>query len=343
MTGRCRRLFLVAGLSMACCGSTMASADEAALAAAARKEGEITWYVASIDARHAEAAGHAFAAAYGPKVNVVSAPAQVMFQRLTQNLSRNAYNVDVFSSVDIGNFVTLKSQGALAAYTPENAAKLLPIFQGLDKDRMFHATIASVLLIAYNRDKLAASDAPRSWRDLLEPKWSDKLVLAHPAFGIYAANWAVQVAKMYGKAYLQRLPALRPQIARSLHDAVTTVSTGERLITPAPAPLVQEAAEKGQPLAAQYPEDGAVLVMTPSAILKSAPHPNAARLFMEYLLGPEFGKILVQAHYLPRRPGVEAPPGDKAVKDTKIVRPTIDDMTKSIPQVATLWRETFGQ
>jgi iron(III) transport system substrate-binding protein len=124
---------------------------------------------------------------------------------------------------------------------------------------------------------------------------------------------------------------------------VTAVGTGERLVTAAPAPLVHEAAEKGQPLAAQYPEDGAVLVMTPSAVLKSAPHPNAARLFMEYLLGPEFGKILVRAHYLPRRLGVEVPPSDKAVKDTKIIRPTIDEMTKSIPQVAALWRETFGQ
>jgi iron(III) transport system substrate-binding protein len=344
MTRRCRLLLFAASLCATLLGcAAAASAQDAKLIAAARKEGVVTWYVASINARSAEAAGRAFSAAFGPKVNVVSAPAPVMFQRLTQNLSQNAFNADVFSSTDIGNFLTLKAQGALASYAPANEAKLLPLLRGLDKDATFHATVASVMVIAYNRDKLAAADVPKTWRDLTDDKWADKLVLAHPAFGVYAANWAVQIEKMYGKAYLKRLHELRTQIARSMPDAIAMVAAGQRMLTAAPAARVLEAADSGHPLAVQYPGDGAIMVATPSAILKTAPHPNAARLFMEYLLSPEFGAILVQAHYAGRRDGVPLATDNKALSDIKVIRPTIDEMTKSVPQVTALWRALFGQ
>ena len=130
MLGTTRR-FLLCALAFAACipGTVPASADLKALEEGARREGELTWYVASLDARNAEAAGRAFTAKYGAKVSVVRAPSQVMFQRLMQDLSQNIANADVFSSVDVGNFVTLKQRGSLAAFTPEAARQVLPAFQ----------------------------------------------------------------------------------------------------------------------------------------------------------------------------------------------------------------------
>ena len=64
---------------------------------------------------------------------------------------------------------------------------------------------------------------------------------------------------------------------------------------------------------------------------------------MEYLLSPEFGAILVQAHYAGRRDGVPLATDNKALSDIKVIRPTIDEMTKSVPQVTALWRALFGQ
>lgn len=332
---------LLAGASVA--SSATALADMKALEEAARKEGEVTWYVASIDARNAEATGRAFTAKYGPKVNVVRAPSQVMFQRLTQDLSQKARNADVFSSVDVGNFVTLKEQGALMAYKPENAAKLLPAFQALDKDGMFHATIASVIIIAYNKEKVAAGDVPKNWTDLLDAKWSGKIALGHPAFSGFAGNWAAQMNKLYGRPFIQALEKQKPQVGRSLFDAVNLVSSGERLVTAAPIAPILENADKGKPLAVTYPADGSILVATPSAVMKDAPHPNAAKLFMEFLLGPEFGAILVKARYEAMRADVKPLPGAKSVTEIKTIRPTIEETTKGIPQVAALWRDVFGQ
>jgi len=330
-------------IALCLAGGGAALADTKALEEAARKEGEVTWYVASLDARNAELAGRTFAAKYGPKVNVVRAPSQVMFQRLTQDLSQNARNADVFSSVDVGNFVTLKGQGALLAYRPENAAKLLPAFQDLDKDGMFHANLASVMIIAYNKEKVKAEDVPKNWPDLLDPKWSGKIALGHPAFSGFAGNWAAQMHKLYGRSFLERLEKQKPQVGRSLFDAVNLVSSGERLLTASPIAPILENADKGRPLGVVYPADGAILVATPSAVVKTAPHPNAAKLFMEFLLGPEFGEILVKARYEAMRADVKPLPGARAVSEIKTIRPTIEETTKGIPQVAEIWRDVFGQ
>jgi iron(III) transport system substrate-binding protein len=332
-------LALLALISVIASGPALADIKD--IEAAAKKEGELTWYVASIDARNAEKAGKRFTDKYGIKVNVVRAASQIMFQRLEQDLSQNVGNADVFSSVDIANFVTLKNNGALLAYLPDNAKDLLPSFQHLDPDNAFHATVASVIAIDYNSDKV--KDPPKTWTDLTDPKWAGKLALGHPAYSGFAGNWAAQMLKLYGKSYFEKLEKLQPLVSRSLLDATNLLSSGERLVTASPISPILEFKDKGNPLAIQYPDDGAILVSTPSGILKNAPHPNAAKVFMEFLLGPEFNVILAEAHYETMRADVKPLPGTKSVAEIKVIKPTAEDSTQGIPEVAELWRNVFGQ
>ncbi|MEO6032080.1 MAG: extracellular solute-binding protein, partial [Burkholderiaceae bacterium] len=317
--------------------------DMKSLEEAARKEGELTWYVASIDSRNEETAGKIFTAKYGIKVNVVRAASQIMFQRLSQDLAQGAANADVFSSVDIANFVDLKQKNALALYHPENAARVYPVFQNLDPEGYFHATVASVIALAYNTQKVKAADAPKSWTDLLDPKWADKIALGHPAYSGFAGTWAAQMNKLYGKTYFERLSKLKPQISRSLLDATTLLASGERWLTASPISPLVESADKGNPIAISYPSDGSILVQTPSGVMKNARHPNAARLFMEFLLGPEFSQVLVKARYESLLPDVKPLAGVKPVSEIKTIQPTLDDQTKGVPAVAELWRDIFGQ
>lgn len=344
MTALAGRLIVPALLMALSLGTgNAAGSKNDALRAAARKDGEVTWYVASMGARAAEAAGLAFTAKYGVKTNVVQGPSQVVFQRLTQELAKGAHNADVFSSVDVGKFMTLKEQDALTPYVPANAAKLLPVFQGLDKDGAFHATIASVVAIAYNTDRVTADEAPQTWTDLLHARWSGQIALGHPAFSGFAGNWAVQMHNLYGRSYFDQLKQQKPEVSRSVLNAVKLVATGERAIAVVPVAPVLKYADRGKPLAVRYPSDGSILVSTPSAIVEGAPHPNAAKLFMEFLLGPEFGNILAAARYEAMRADVKPLPGATPVTEINIVRPTIAETTKGLPQVAKLWREIFGQ
>lgn len=260
-----------------------------------------------------------------------------------QDLGQEAANADVFSSVDVGHFVTLKGKGALAHYRPANAAEVLPQFQNLDPDGYFYATVASVIALGYNMKKVQAGAAPKSWSDLLDQKWTDKIALGHPAYSGFAGTWAAQMFKLYGKSYFEGLAKLRPLVSRSLLDATTLLTSGERWITASPISPLMVSADKGNPIAIAYPSDGSILVSTPSGVMKNAPHPNAARLFMEFLLGPEFSRILVKARYETMRADVKPLPGVKSVAELKVVQPTAEDQTKGIPAVAELWRNIFGQ
>lgn len=339
------RALLLAGLAgaaiLGACGRSFADMGE--LAQAARKEGLVTWYVASIDTRNAEAAGRIFTAKYGPKVVVVRAPPQVAFQRLTHDLAENSNNADVFSSVGIGNFLTLKQNGALASYKPVNAAALLPAFRSVDKDNTFHTTVASLVVLGYNKARVRPRDVPNNWSDLTEPKWYDKIALANPAFSGFTGNWAAQMNKLYGKPFFVALHQQKPQIDRSVPDSVKQIASGDRLITASPIASIMESADSGEPLDIVYPADGSILVATLSAILKNAPHPNAAKLFMEFLLGPEFGHILVSAHYEAMRPDVQPLPGAKSVSEVKTILPSVQDSTAGVSEAAKLWQSVFGQ
>jgi iron(III) transport system substrate-binding protein len=184
---------------------------------------------------------------------------------------------------------------------------------------------------------------PKSWTDLLDPKWTNKIALGHPAYSGFAGNWAAQIFKLYGKQYFERIEKLQPLVSRSLLDATNLLASGERLVTGSPVAPNLESADRGNPIAVQYPTDGAFLVSTPSGILKNAPHPNAARLFMEFLLGPEFNVILVHARYESMRADVKPLPGAKSVSEIKVIRPTLEDSIVGIPAVAELWRNVFGQ
>ncbi|HYM32679.1 MAG TPA: extracellular solute-binding protein [Candidatus Cybelea sp.] len=320
------------------------SGHEAELYAAAKKEGELTWYTAHSDDITAQALGRAFEAKYpGIKVAVVRTTAQVAFQRVSQEIKAGAMQVDVLSSTDVGHYVYLKEKGLLEKYVPENASKVLDIYKNIDPDGFYHVTSAGLIGIAFNTAKLKEADAPKNWTDLLDPKWKDKIALGHPGFSGYVGTWALTLRKLYGWDFFEKLKANNPQIGRSINDTVTMLNAGERLVAGSgPAATALESAAKGNPIAMIYPTDGTVLIIAPSGIMKGAHHPNAARLFMEFLLSVEASKVWVDHFSESMRPEVPAFGGGKSAKDVKTIRPSIQEITTGIPEVIKQWRDTFG-
>src|SRR5471032_291739 len=132
----------------------VARADMAALQEAAKKDGELTWYTAHYTSEAAEELGAVFTKLYGIKVNVVRTTAQVAYQRLTQDIKNNQTNCDVFSSTDIGHYVRLKKEGKLEKYTPEDAARILDVFKGLDPDGYYHTTSGCFLMVTATTEKV---------------------------------------------------------------------------------------------------------------------------------------------------------------------------------------------
>jgi iron(III) transport system substrate-binding protein len=320
------------------------SAREKELYEAAKKEGELTWYMSHSDDATAQALGRNFESLYGGvKVNVVRTTAQVAFQRVSQEIKAGAMQVDVLSTTDMGHFVYLKEKSLLEKYVPENAGKVLDIYRNYDPDGTYFVTSAGMIAIGYNTSKLKEAEAPKSWTELTDPKWKDKIALGHPGFSGYVGTWVVTLRKLYGWQFFETLAKNNPQIGRSINDTVTMLNAGERWIAGSgPVGTAMSSAQKGNPLAMIYPSDGTVLIIAPSGIMKGVKHPNAARLFMEYLLSAEASQVWVDHFNESLRPEISPSRGAKAAKDVKTIRPTVEEITRGIPEVIKQWRDTFG-
>jgi iron(III) transport system substrate-binding protein len=321
------------------------TAHEKELYEASRKEGgELTWYTAHSDDITAQALGRSFEALYpGIKVNVLRTTAQVAYQRITQEIKASAIQCDVFSSTDLGHSVELKAKGAFEKYVPENASKVAAIYQGYDPDGTYFVTSAGMIGIGYNTAKVKEADAPKNWTDLLDPKWKDNIALGHPGFSGYVGTWALTLRNQYGWDFFEKLARNNPRVGRSINDTVTMLNAGESAIAGSgPVGTLLDSLKKGNPLAMVYPTDGSVLIIAPSSIMKGGKHQNAARLYMEFLMSEGASRIWVEHFNESIRPEVSAVEGAKSAKDLKVIRPTVAEITKGVPEVIKAWRETFG-
>jgi iron(III) transport system substrate-binding protein len=320
-----------------------ARADDAALLEGARKEGTLTWYIAQVDGETAEDMGRAFTRQYpGVKVAVIRTTGQVAYERLVQDLRNNAPQCDVFSTTDIAHMPALMKRNALARYVPDNAAALAPAFKGLGEDGFYYPTTSTLMLIIVNTQKVKPEDAPKTWTDLLDPRWKGNVAFGHPGFSGYVGVWALAMRDLYGWDYFTRLAKNNPRIGRSGNDPITLLNAGECLVGLGPLATALLTASKGNPIAAQYPTDGSVLCIGPSGVLASAPHPNAARLFANWLLSPEFGKIAAEHFVYPARADAPTIAGAKPLEQVKLIRLSTAQIGKGVPEVIEQWRDTFS-
>ena len=316
---------------------------DAALEDAARKEGTLTWYVAQVDGETAEVMGRAFTAQYpGVKVAVIRTTGQVAYERLTQDMKNNAPQCDVFSTTDISHMPALMQKKALANYTPDNAAALAPAFRGLGQDGYWYPNHSTLMMIIYNTQNVKPEEAPKNWPDLLDPKWKGKVAFGHPAFSGYVGVWTVQMRKLYGWAYFDKLAKNNPRIGRSGNDPITLLNAGECVTGLGPLATALLTASKGNPMAIQYPTDGSMLCIGPSGVLANAPHPSAARLFMNWLLGRECAQVMADNFQTPVRDDVPPKAGAKPLTEVKLLRLTTEEIGKGVPEVIEQWRDTFS-
>jgi iron(III) transport system substrate-binding protein len=310
---------------------------------AARKEGSVTWYIAQVDTATAETMGSAFTARFpGVTVSVIRTTGQVAYERLLQDLKNGSPQCDVFSSTDPSQYPALKKRGALAEYTPAGAATLLPAFQNVSDPGFMYPSSATAHLLVYNSIHVKPQDAPKSWTDLLDPRWKGRVATGHPAFSGCTGIWALALKKAYGWQYFEKLAKNNPRIGRSGNDPVTLINAGECLVGPAPGNTAFQQVDKNNPIVPVYPTDGATLCLGPSSVMTSAPHPNAARLYMEWLMSDDFSKLSVANHGDPVHSGVALSSGQKPLDQVPILSLTVQEIAQGVPQVIEQWRDTFG-
>lgn len=196
---------------------------------AAKKEGTIVWYT-STDVEIAETLGKAFEAKYpGIKVQIDRSGSERVFQRIGQEHMANVQACDVVNSSDAAHFIYWKREGWLAPYLPEDVAKYFPADQQ-DPDGTYATVRATLSVMGYNPKLVKPEEAPKGFKDLLDPKWTGKVVKSHPSYSGGTLTATFEIARDVGWDYFATLAKQRVMQVESATDPAKKVVLGERPI-----------------------------------------------------------------------------------------------------------------
>src|SRR5262247_3954977 len=330
-------LLVSIGISMA-----VPAAAQDARVEAAKKEGKVVWYT-SLALPTAEKIGKLFEAAYpGIKVEVQRTGSQRILQRVMQEQQANLKLVDVIHTSDAGHFVMLKEKKLLMKYTPAGVDAFSAGFK--DKDGYYFTLRATVNVIAYNTKLVSAAEAPKTWKDLLDPKWKGKLVTAHPGYSGVISTHVLALVHLYGWEYFQQLAKNSVMLVQSAVDPSGVVASGERPVAVNGGEYTfYQAKKKGNPVEIVYPKEGVPLVVSPSAITSFAPHPNAAKLFTDFIFSRDVQQVLADTEGLySGNPQVKYPSDKPRLSDLKLLPVDAEELEKRNEEIKTRFVEFFG-
>ena len=313
--------------------ATSAPAQETtpAMVAAAEKEGRVVWY-SSVDVKVAEGVAKAFREAY-PKipVEVERSGSERVFQRINQEYQSGIKNVDVVNSSDASHFIFWKQQHWLAAHTPPDVKRFAPQYK--DPEGYFATWRATLSVMAYNTKLVPDNEAPKGYLDLLDAKWKGKLTKAHPGYSGTALTGTYAITKALGWEYLEKLAKLGVQQLQSTTATPKSIASGERavMVDGNEYNMFIEIANKS-PVKVVYAKEGTPFVTSPTAIFGDAPHPNAARVFQNFLYTVKVQQLIIdEGGARSVHPDAKEPAGRTPLSQIKMLP---DDPVGMLPQVA---------
>lgn len=262
------------------------------LVAAATKEGKVVNYT-SVEIQIAERLGKAFEAKFpGIKVQNERSGSERIFQRLGQEYGSRIYAADVVTTSDAAHFIIWKKEGILAAYMPDDIVQHFPK-ESYDADGTYMPFRASLSVIAYNTRLVKPEEAPKSFADLLDPKWANRLVKAHPSYSGTILTATYQMSRDLGWDYFDKLSKQKVMQVQSATEPPKKLAQGERrVMVDGNEYLCIQMKEEGAPIEIVYATEGSPMIVSPSAVLKNAPNPNAARLWQNWIHTAEGQQIL---------------------------------------------------
>jgi iron(III) transport system substrate-binding protein len=258
-----------------------AAALPPAVADGAKKEGEIVLYGA-IPAKASKPIRDLFEKNYGIRVNNWRAGPDELIHRAVESKSgENLFDVIVGNEIVMA---ALEKKGLLDSFEPP-AAQGFPRHL-LIRERRMTPWRAIAFGINFNTQRLTADQAPKKWEDLLDPKWKKKFLLPNPAQHLPTLQFILNLEKLLGAKWLnvvQGWAKQKPHVTRDPGEEIPTLASGE---IPLGIGYIKDKFQFAGPIDFVR-MDKYLASMSFIAVARKAPHPNAARLFTDFFLGPE--------------------------------------------------------
>ena len=300
-------LIRVAAIAIVAFAAGKAAAADPALIAAAKKEGQVTWYTTLIVNQIIRPLKDAFEKKYpGITLQYTRADDLVTSAKILAEGQAGRMQADIFDG--IANMLPLEEANLLVPFTVPNAADYPPELKA--KDGYWNAVIMYVFTPGINTELLPKDKAPKTFQDLLDPKLKGKMAWNGSsmagAYG-FVANILTTMGEEKGMTYLRALA--KQQVvnvdasSRAVLDQVIAGEYWMNLMAFNHHTVIS--ARKGAPCDWLKLEPAPV-TLDALGLLKDAPHPNAARLLLEFLLSEEGQKVFQKNEYLPALPSVPA-------------------------------------
>ncbi len=294
------------------------------IAAAAKKEGTLTFYT-TIAEKDLPAIVKPFEQKYGVKVSTWRAGTDKILQRTVTEAQAKKYQVD---AIHFGapEMEALSREKILQAVSSPVHRDLAP--GSVPKHREWAATILSVWVQAYNTSAIRKEDLPKTYADLLDPKWKGKLGIEVKNDDWFATVVQIMGGEEKGLAFFRDLVAKNGISPRQGHTLLNNlVVSGEvPLALTVYNYMPEQSKKKGAPID-WFALEPAVARANAIGVAKRAPHPNAALLFYEYLLGPDGQAAMVSVDYVPTNTKVASPLKGVKIIQTDPIR-TLDESPK---------------
>lgn len=340
MRSRPALLFLgvAAALTLTACGG--GGAGQGATAAGTDEESVLTVYTSEPQAK-IDAVVAAFTEAHPDvQVEVYRAGTGELKTRIATEKENGRIQADVLLAADVPTFEAYAAEGDLQVLEGVQTGGLLP--QVVDPEGYYVGTRVIPTVIVHHTETVA--DPPASWAELTDEQWKGRIAMPNPdVSGAAAFNLSVwELTDGLGREWIEELVANEPTVLESNGPVGQAVAAGTADLGVVVDYVARELAQKGSPIAVEYPDEGVPYVSQPAGVLADAEDPEAANAFVDFLVSAEGQRLAVEQSYLPVREDVGVPEGAPQMAELELLEPDLAEVAGNQDAAVARFNDLLG-
>ncbi|MDW7656766.1 MAG: ABC transporter substrate-binding protein [Bacillota bacterium] len=239
------------------------------------------------------------------KMDYYTAGTGDVITKITTEQQAGGISADLIWIGDPTHYVDMKAKGLLETYVSPEAQFVPEMFR--DPDNQFCGARIVTMGFVYNTQLVKPEDVPKTWEDLLDPRFKDQIGFTDPTFSGTALTTLAGLTNdpAYGWAYLEKLKENGLKLEKGSSSVVTKVGAGEYQISIGADYIARTMINQGSTMGFLLPESGIPLVASPIAIFKGSNNMTAAKILYDYILSEDGQSILVDTFTSPVRIGMK--------------------------------------
>lgn len=333
------RCWLAAGAGLLIGSFAFAASAQEIDMAKAKAEGKLVWYT-STAIEQANNLALMFEKQTGIKVELFRSGGSAILRRFMQEASAGKIAADVMTMSDPAAADQLSEKGTFVAFKPKDFDKITG--SAKNKDGYWVAQRLNAITLYMRGDKVPPAERPRKWTDLTDAKYDGKLVMTDPSFTSVQLTTVGVLAGKYGWDYYEKLNEGDIMVVQGNQQVADNIKRGERLIAVGALDVyIAEDRRNGHDFVSIYPEDGTLLIPSPTAIIKGGPNPNAAKAFAEFMISPEAQKTFPETGEYSARVDMAPPAGNPKVDEIKLMPVDYEKLETQAAEIKEKFNDIF--